>query len=80
MVAGGTIVGMVVLLTVLAMTIRVPASVSGLAEVAQGVEAAVNDVIFFGVAVYFLATIETRLKRRRALHPIHPTIRSSSPG
>jgi hypothetical protein len=70
-IAGLTIVGMVALLATLALTIRVPAGVSGIAEVAQGIEAAVNDVIFFGIAVYFLVTIETRLKRRRALKVIH---------
>jgi hypothetical protein len=70
-VAGVTIVGMVALLTTLALTFRVSTGVSGIAEVVQGIEAAVNDVIFFGLAVYFLATIETRLKRRRALKVIH---------
>ncbi len=71
LVAGVTILGMVALLTMLALTIRVPTGVSGIADVAQGIEAAVNDVIFLGIAVYFLATIETRLKRRRALKVIH---------
>ena len=30
-----------------------------------------SEVIFFGIAVYFLLTIETRLKRRRALRTLH---------
>jgi hypothetical protein len=71
LVAGATIAGMVALLATLALSIRIPATVSGLAEFAQGIEAAVNDVIFVGVAVFFLLTIETRLKRRRALKTIH---------
>lgn len=68
---GATLVGLIALLVVLALSVRVPAGVSGLSDVAQGIEAAVNDVIFFGVAVFFLLTIETRLKRRRALKMIH---------
>jgi hypothetical protein len=70
-VAGLATVGMVALLTALALSIRMPTGVSGIADVVQAIEAAVNDVIFVGIAVYFLATIETRLKRRRALKVIH---------
>ena len=31
------------------------------------IEAAVNDLIFIGIAIFFLVTIELRVKRRRAL-------------
>ncbi|MBK6304630.1 MAG: hypothetical protein IPN16_11285 [Gemmatimonadetes bacterium] len=48
-----------------------PAQVSGLAEFVQGVESGVNDLVFLGIAVYFLISIETRLKRRVALRRIH---------
>ena len=41
------------------------------AELVQGVEAAINDVVFLGIAIFFLLTIETRLKRRRALAALH---------
>ncbi|MEP7383332.1 MAG: hypothetical protein ABI910_16705 [Gemmatimonadota bacterium] len=44
---------------------------SGLSDFVQGVEAGVNDLIFLGIAVYFLASIEGRLKRRTALRRIH---------
>ena len=71
LVSGATIVGMVALLVTLALSVRVPTGVAGLSDVAQGIEAAVNDVIFFGIAVFFLLTIENRLKRRRALKVIH---------
>jgi hypothetical protein len=37
------------------------------AEFFQGLEAAINDVIFLGLAFYFLLTLESRLKRRIAL-------------
>jgi hypothetical protein len=42
-----------------------------LSDVIQTIEAAVNDLVFFGIAAYFLVSIETRIKRRRALRLIH---------
>jgi hypothetical protein len=42
-----------------------------LPELVQGIEAAINDVIYVAVAVFFLVTIETRVKRHRALTAIH---------
>lgn len=43
----------------------------GLLETAQGVEAAVNDLVFVAVAIYFLIGIEARIKRARALKELH---------
>ena len=40
-------------------------------DIIQTVEAAVNDIVFFGIAVFFLLRIESRLKRRRALEMLH---------
>lgn len=37
----------------------------------QVLEAAMNDVVLIGAAIFFLFTVETRLKRRRALVAIH---------
>jgi hypothetical protein len=37
----------------------------------QVIESAINDVIFLGVAVFFLVSLETRLKRRDALRALH---------
>lgn len=48
-----------------------PTEVSGLAEFVQGVESGVNDLVFLGIAVYFLVSIEARIKRRVALRRIH---------
>jgi hypothetical protein len=42
-----------------------------LPELAQGIESAIGDVVYVAVAVFFLMTIETRIKRRRALRAIH---------
>jgi hypothetical protein len=46
-------------------------SVTGISELLQGLEAAINDVVFIGVAIFFLVTIENRLKRRAALRALH---------
>ena len=43
----------------------------GFSETAQGVEAAINDLVFVGIAIYFLLGMETRLKRARALKELH---------
>lgn len=40
-------------------------------EIVQGLEAAVNLFILFGGAVWFLLTLEERLKRRRVLDALH---------
>lgn len=37
----------------------------------QGIESGVNDIVFLGIAVYFLATLEKRIKRRAALRALH---------
>lgn len=34
-------------------------------------ESAINDLAFFGIAVFFLLRLETRVKRRRALEMLH---------
>ncbi|MGE0552038.1 MAG: hypothetical protein AB7R55_01285 [Gemmatimonadales bacterium] len=44
---------------------------STLSEVLQAVESAVNDLVFLGIAVWFLLSLETRWKRRRALDSLH---------
>ena len=42
-----------------------------LAEFVQTLEAGLNDVIFIALAIYFLISFETRIKRRRALAAVH---------
>lgn len=37
----------------------------------QLLESGINDVVLIGAAVFFLATLETRIKRKRALAAIH---------
>ena len=40
-------------------------------ELVQGLESGINDLLFVGAAIFFLVTIESRIKRRRALRAIH---------
>lgn len=44
---------------------------SSIADFLQGVDAAVNELVFLGIAIFFLLNVETRVKRRRALKAIH---------
>jgi hypothetical protein len=37
----------------------------------QGIEAAANNVVLFGAALYFLVSLETRIKRNRTLADLH---------
>jgi hypothetical protein len=42
-----------------------------LAQFIQVLESGINDVVLIVAAVFFLASLETRMKRNRALHSIH---------
>ena len=44
---------------------------SSIADLVQGLDAAVNEIILFGAATFFLLNLENRLKRRQALKAIH---------
>jgi hypothetical protein len=69
-VAGLAIVVMVTVLGALLKTLQLP-KVHGLTDVIPLLNDSINDIVFLGIAVYFLITIERRLKRRRALGVIH---------
>ena len=51
--------------------IQMPQGGFDLGEFIQVLEAGINDVVLIGVAVFFLITLETRIKRRRALDALH---------
>ncbi|MBI1226380.1 MAG: hypothetical protein GC192_14195 [Bacteroidetes bacterium] len=66
----GLLVGLAVWLC--SLTVRyIPAGESGLMEILQGAESAINEVIFLGLAIAFLATAENRIKRKAALDSLH---------
>lgn len=58
-------VGVVVLGT------RVPKGVEAIGELLEASEAAVNEIIFLGLAIFFFVSLEGRVKRRRALRALH---------
>jgi hypothetical protein len=70
---GATIVMALILAIVIAVgaTAPLPSTRIELFSLLQIVESAINDVIFLGVAAFFLFTIESRLKRRKALRALH---------
>lgn len=51
--------------------INLTISTLGLNDFVQLVEASVNDLLLIGAAIFFLTTIETRIKRNRALEALH---------
>ena len=70
-VSGLVTVGLLALLVAVARITLSAGGTMGMSDIVQSIEAAVNDVVFFGIAVYFLFSLETRVKRRRALQVLH---------
>lgn len=52
-------------------TMKLQFTITSAVEFLQGADAAVNEVVFIGIAVFFFLTLEARLKRHRALKAIH---------
>jgi hypothetical protein len=48
-------------------SLHLPTTVNDFGSLVQGLDAGINDVIFLGVAIFFLVSLERRIKRRRAL-------------
>lgn len=57
-------------IAVTAVSLRPVVGPLSFSELVQTLEAGVNDVVFVVVAVFFLVTVESRVKRRRALSAI----------
>ena len=70
-VAGGGIVAIVAMVVAVARQVKPQPASSSIAEFLQGLDAALNEVVFISIAAYFLLSLETRLKRHRALKAIH---------
>ncbi len=68
--AGVGIVSVFLIVLSVALHIKVQMSVNSIAEFLQGLDAAINEMVFIGIAVFFFITLEVRLKRRRALAAI----------
>ena len=62
--------GIVVVAVAPFLILNTTAMFSDFAEFVQVLEAGVNDVVFLAVGIFFLATLENRIKRRRALRKL----------
>jgi hypothetical protein len=58
-------------LLITGITLQMPDSRVNLVTFIQALESGINDVVLIGIAIYFLASLERRLKRNRALRSIH---------
>jgi hypothetical protein len=63
---------MVVITLVASLAARgMPSGIDGFAAALQATESFVNDLVFLGIALWFLTSLELRVKRRRALVALH---------
>ena len=69
--AGIGIVAVAIIVLEVVLNVKVQATFTSIAEFLQGADAAINEVVVLGVTVFFFITLETRLKRRRAMEAIH---------
>lgn len=75
-IAVGVVLGLMVIVVAVAVTsalqlLRVSADAVRFTELVQGTESAINEVVFLGIATFFLLTVEGRIKRRIAHKRIH---------
>jgi hypothetical protein len=71
----GVVLGfLVILLTFLGtvLGVHVKPAFTTFSEFVQGLQAAIQNLVFLGIAVLFLLGLERRWKRRRALAALHP--------
>ena len=68
---GLAIAAMIVVAVLAVSTARRESAISGLADLIQAIDAAISTLVFLGATVFFLTTLETRLKRHRALATLH---------
>ena len=69
-------VGVIISISILVLVyssnyIKVTSEVFSWGELVQILEAAINNIILIGAALFFLVTFETRIKRKRALKALH---------
>ena len=65
------VLALAAILTVAVLSIRVTMQVEHIAELLQGLDAGVNEIILLSLALYFLFSLENRLKQREALRALH---------
>ncbi len=60
-----------VLIAILPLNLSLSSSTSTIAEFLQTLEAGLNDIVLLSAALFFLITLENRIKQRRALNALH---------
>ncbi len=71
-VAIGSLVAFIGIMVLLALVnLKVSKMWESFADFVQAVDAGINDIVFVGIAIFFLVTLEGRIKRKRALGAIH---------
>ena len=70
-IAGLGIVAVVIIVLEVILNVKFQLTFSSITDFLQGSEAAINEVVFLGIAVFFFFLLQNRLKRRRALQAIH---------
>ena len=68
---GIAIGAMIVVLIAIVGSVRLSTAFDGLPEFVQALDSAISDLVFLGATVFFLVTLENRLKRRKALATLH---------
>jgi hypothetical protein len=66
-----TVLALVVVLIALGLQVKVELRTGGWSDLVQGLEALINDLVFFGIGIYFLVGLEVRQKRKRVLSALH---------
>ena len=69
--AGLGIAAILIIVASVATHMNLEFTFNSVAEFLQGLDAAINEVVFIGIAAFFFFTLETRLKRHRAMKAIH---------
>ena len=68
----GLLVALLATVTLLALAkLNVTKMWESFSDFVQAIDAGINDIVFIGIAIFFLVTLEGRMKRRRALKAIH---------
>jgi hypothetical protein len=68
----GFMVGLIVVVAAMAaVNLQLPVRLQSFTDLIQAIESGINDLVFLALALFFLVTIEVRIKRRRALKAIH---------
>jgi hypothetical protein len=68
----GFLVALIAAVLILALAnLHLSMRLQSIGEFVQAVESGVNDLVFIAIAIFFLVTIEVRIKRRRALKALH---------